>query len=86
MTVSYITLAYAVSDPFGKTAQSIMKEVVSTDVINEDKIKKLIHGRCRKKDEIIESLKHSHIDSDQKFKMKEIKLHLEELEAHIRAL
>ena len=86
MTVSNITLASAVSDPFGKTAQSIMNEVISTDVIDEDKIRKLIHGGCKKKDEIIESLKHSHIEPDQRFKMNEIQSHLEELDTHIKAV
>ena len=35
MTVSNITLASVVSDPFGKTAKAIMNEVLSTEVIDE---------------------------------------------------
>ena len=34
MTVSNIGLASVVSDPFGKTAQAIMNEVLSTEVID----------------------------------------------------
>ena len=57
MTVSNIGLASIVSDPFGKTAQAVMNEVLSTEVINEDKITKIIHHRCKNKDKILESLK-----------------------------
>ena len=69
MTVSNIGLASVVSDPFGKTAQVVMNEVLSTEVIDEPKITKLIHGSCRNKDKIIESLKNSKIEPDQRFKM-----------------
>ncbi len=85
MTVSNIGLASVVSDPFGKTAQAIMNEVLSTEVIDYDKITKLIHGKCKNKDKIIESLKNSKIESDQHFKMTEIQLHMQELNKHIEA-
>ena len=68
MTVSNIALASVVSDPFGKTAKAIMNEVLSTEAIDEAKITKLIHGSCRNKDKIIESLKNSKIEPDQRFK------------------
>lgn len=86
MTVSNIGLASVVSDPFGKTAQTVMSEVISSNIVDEEKIKKLIHGRCKNKDKIIESLRGSKIESDQRFKMKEIQLHLEELDKHIEAV
>ena len=86
MTVSNIGLASVVSDPFGKTAQSVMNEVLSTKVIDENKIKKLIHGRCKNKDKIVESLKNSKIDPDQRFKMTEIQSHMNELDQHIEAV
>ena len=85
MTVSNIGLASVVSDPFGKTAQAIMNEVLSTEVIDYGKITKLIHGKCKNKDKIIESLKNSKIESDQHFKMIEIQLHMQELNKHIEA-
>lgn len=62
-----------------------MNEVLSTEVIDYDKITKLIHGKCKNKDKIIESLKNSKIESDQHFKMTEIQLHMQELNKHIEA-
>ena len=55
------------------------------EVIDYDKITKLIHGKCKNKDKIIESLKNSKIESDQHFKMNEIQLHMQELNKHIEA-
>lgn len=86
MTVSNIALASVVSDSFGKTAQAVMKEVLSNKTIDEDKITKLIHGRCQNKDKIIESLKNSKIEPDQRFKMTEIQSHMNELDKHIEAV
>lgn len=86
MTVSNIGLASALSDPFGKTARSLMNEVLSSNVITDDKIRSLIHGRCKKKDEIILALHDYKIEPDQKFKMKEVSAHLEELDKHIEEL
>ena len=86
MTVSNIALASVVSDPFGKTAKAIMNEVLSTEAIDEAKITKLIHGSCRNKDKIIESLKNSKIEPDQRFKMTEIQSHMNELDKHIEAV
>lgn len=86
MTVSNIGLASVVFDLFGKTAQTLMNEVLSTEVIDENKITKLIHGRCQNKDKIIESLKNSKIEPDQRFKMAEIQSHMNELNQHIEAV
>ena len=86
MTVSNIGLASAVSDPFSKSAQAIMKEVLSTEVIDEANIKKLIHGGCKNKDQIIDSLKHINIEPTQRFKMNEIQSHMKELNKHIEAI
>ena len=86
MTVSNIALASVVSDPFGKTAKAIMNEVLSTEAIDEAKITKLIHGSCRNKDKIIESLKNSKIEPDQRFKITEIQSHMNELDKHIEAV
>lgn len=86
MTVSNIGLASVVSDTFGKTAQAVMNEVLSTEVIDEDKITKLIHGKCKNKDKIVESLKSSKIEPDQRFKMAEIQSHMNELNQHIEAV
>ncbi|MGX8834762.1 IS110 family RNA-guided transposase [Amedibacillus sp. YH-ame6] len=83
MTVSNVGLASVVSDPFGKTATAIMQEVLSSDVINDAKILKLIHGSCKNKDKILDSLLGSKIETDQRFKMTESMHHMEELSAHI---
>lgn len=56
MTVSSIAPASVVSDSFGKTAQAIINEV-----IDYNKISKLINGNYKNKDEIIESLKNPKI-------------------------
>lgn len=59
LTVSNIGLASAVSDSFGKTATNIMKEIMHSEVIDDDK----------DKDKILDSLQGYHIESDQRFKM-----------------
>lgn len=84
MTVSNIGLASVVSDPFGKTATNIMKEVLDSDIINDEKILKLIHGGCKNKDKILDSLHNCNIESDQRFKMEESMHHMQELQEHIK--
>ena len=46
MTVSNVGLASVISDPFGKTASNIMKEVMTFNVIDDDHILKLVHKNC----------------------------------------
>ena len=55
-------------------------------LLTKIKLKKLIHGKCRNKDKIIESLKSSKIESNQHFKMTEIQSHMNELDKHIEAV
>lgn len=87
VTVSNIGLASILSDPFGKSATAIMKEVLSSTSVNELSIKKLIHGTCAKKtDAILASLKDSHIESDQSLKMNTAYKHMQELDKHIETL
>lgn len=85
MTESNIGLASVVSDPFGKTASKIMNEVLSSETIDDDKIRKLIHKNCKKSDLILDSLHGCKIESDQRFKMETAQLHMEELNKHIEA-
>lgn len=85
MTVSNIGLASAVTDPFGKTAKNIMNEVLTSDTIDDDKIRSFIHGRCKNKDDILDCIKDIKLESDQRFKMNEVSRHLEELNRHIEA-
>ena len=84
MTVSNIGIGSVFSDPFGKSAQAIMKEVLlESDIIEDEKILKCIHGSCKNKDKILDSIKHCNIETDQRFKMNESMIHMEELQVHI---
>ena len=83
LTVSNISLASAVSDPFGKTATNIMKELMQSEVIEDDKILKLIHKNCKDKDKILDSLQGYHIESDQRFKMDTVINYIEYLDNQI---
>lgn len=77
MTVSNIGLASVVSDPFSKTASNIMEEVMKANVIDDDKILKLIHKNCKNKDKILDSLHGYRIESDQRFKLEKSLDHME---------
>ena len=83
MTVSNIGIGSVFSDPFGKSAQAIMKEVLESDIIEDEKILKCVHGLCKNKDKILDSIKHCNIETDQRFKMNESMTHMEELQVHI---
>ena len=83
MTVSNIGIGSVFSDPFGKSAQAVIKEILESDVIKDENILKCIHGTCKNRDKILDSIKHSNIESDQRFKMNESMNHMEELQAHI---
>lgn len=85
MTASNIGLASAVTDPFGKTATRIMNEVLNSDVIDDDRIIRLIHHGCKNKDDILSSIKDIRLEPDQKFKMNEVSKHINELDQHIEA-
>ncbi|MFR6591618.1 transposase [Catenibacterium sp.] len=60
-----------------------MKEVLESDIIEDEKILKCIHGSCKNKDKILDSIKHCNIETDQRFKMNESMTHMEELQVHI---
>ena len=80
MTVSNIGLASVLSDPFGKTATDIMQHVLTSSVFDEEKCKSLIQKTAKKKTELIlDSIRDSRIESDQRFKMVEAKAHMDYL-------
>lgn len=85
LTISNIGLASVLSDPFGKTASNIMKEVLSSNVIDDEKILKLVHGKCKNKDKILDALHGFHIESDQHFKLEYSKNHMDYLDSLIDA-
>ena len=87
MTVSNIGLASVLSDPFGKTARSIIHEVLRSKTIDEEIILKLIHGSCKNKTQaILASLDGSHIETDQRLKMQIAYDHMSQLDKHIETL
>jgi len=80
MTVSNISLASVLSDPFGKSASGIMKHLLSSSVFDEELCKKLIQKSAKKKTELIlESIRGYMIEADQRFKMNEASAHVEYL-------
>ena len=84
MTVSNIALASVLSDPFGKTAQDIMKQVLASNVFDEAVYEKLIQKSAKKKTELIlDSIRDCNIQSDQRFKMNEVINHVDYLEQSI---
>jgi len=84
MTVSNITLANVLSDPFGMTATDIMHYRLSSDVFDEEHCKKLIQKGAKKKTELIlESIRGSEIRPDQAFKMNEADAHMQFIDAMI---
>lgn len=83
MTVSNIGIGSVFSDPFGKSAQAVMKEILESEIIDDDKILKCIHRSCKNKDKILDAIKHCHIESDQRFKMNASMNHMKEIQIHI---
>ena len=81
MTVSNIGLASVLTDPFGKTANDIMQHVLTSEIVDEEKCKGLIQKSAKKKtDLILDSIRDSKIEPDQRFKMLEAKAHMDYLE------
>lgn len=68
-TMSNITLASVVSDPFGVSASDIFTELLTTSEIDETKIRSLLHGKLKKKhEEIMDSIKGYHLEANQSLK------------------
>ena len=87
MTISNIGLASILTDPFGKSAKAIMKEVLSSNTLDEDKIKSLLSKSAKKKTaEVLKSLEGCHIETDQRLKMNVASKHMDELDKHIEEI
>ena len=85
LTVSNIGLASILTDVFGKSSKAIMKEVLSSNVIDDDKIISLLSKKSKSKASLVlDSLKGSKIESDQRMKMNISSNHVEELNQHIQ--
>lgn len=72
MTVSNISIASVLSDPFGKTATDIVSYLLThtSESMDEKAIRKLIKKGARaKSNEIIEAIKGYNIETDQAKKL-----------------
>ena len=73
-----------VTDPFGKTASSIMDYLLSDVPFDETECAKLIHGRVKaSNEEIFDSIRGFEILSEQRFKMSHAKQHMELLSSYM---
>lgn len=80
LTVSNIGLANILSDPFGKTTTGIMRQILSSDVFDEDACKALIKKSAKKKtDLILASIRGCNVEADQRFKMEASMDHIDYL-------
>ena len=87
MTISNIGLASILSDPFGKSSRAVMKEVMRSSSVTEEKISKLLERNAKKKvKEVLQSLVGSHIESDQRLKMNIASQHMDQIDSHVRRL
>ena len=87
MTISNIGLASILSDPFGKSSRAVMKEVMRSSSVTEERISKLLERNAKKKvKEVLQSLDGSHIESDQRLKMNIASQHIDQIDSHVRRL
>jgi len=87
MTVSNIGLASVLSDPFGKSAKAVMREVLSSDSLDKDRIASLLsHSAKKKTDAVMDSLIGLSISSDQRLKMNIASSHMDEVDAYINLI
>lgn len=87
MTISNIGLASILSDPFGKSSRAVMKEVMLSSSVTEERISKLLERNAKKKvKEVLQSLVGSHIESDQRLKMNIASQHMDQIDSHVRRL
>ena len=85
LTVSNIGLGSVFSDPLGKSSRAVLEEVMHSDIITEENIKKLLLKSASKKSEqVMQAIQHSHIETDQRFKLEHAMKHLENLDKYIQ--
>lgn len=84
MTISRIRIDCVLTDPFGKTASSIMNYLLSDVPFDEKECAKLIHGGIKvSNEEIFDSIRGFEILSEQRFKMSHAKQHMELLSSYM---
>ena len=77
MTISRIRLDCVLTDPFGKTASSIMNYLLSDQPFDEAHCLSLVHGCVKASDdEILDSIRGFHILEEQRFKLLHSKTHM----------
>ena len=87
MAISNIGLASILSDPFGKSSRAVMKEVIRSSSVTEERISKLLERNAKKKvKEVLQSLVGSHIESDQRLKMNIASQHMDQIDSHVKRL
>lgn len=68
-TMSNITLASVVSDPFGVSASAVFSLLLTSSDIDESTIRLVLRGSLKKKsEEVLNSVRGFHLDDDQSFK------------------
>jgi transposase len=78
LTVSNIALASVLTDSFGKSAQSIISYLLSTDSFDPEFCKSLLLGRAKEKaDDVVSSIIGYEISNDQSLKMKLCREHVD---------
>lgn len=84
MTISRIRIDCVLKDSFGKTASRIMEYLLSDQPFNETECTKLIHGNVKAShEEIFDSIRGFKILAEQRFKMVQVKNHIELLNSYI---
>lgn len=85
LTVSNIGLGSVFSDTLGKSCKTVMKEVLTSNLITEENIKKILHGSTSKKvPQIMSAIEHSKVESDQRFKIDHAMKHIGNLDEYIQ--
>lgn len=62
-----------------------MNELLSSQTIDDGKILKLIHKKCKNKDKILDAIHGLNMTPDQEFKLKIAKKHMDQLDMYISA-
>ena len=82
LTVSNLPLDAIFSDTLGKSAQAVMNEILAGHEKDETRILSVVSSRCKNKGKIMDAIRGSSISPDQRFKITDIRSHMDELEQH----
>lgn len=82
LTVSNLPLDAIFSDTLGKSAQAVMSEILAGHEKDETRILSVVSSRCKNKGKIMDAIRGSNISPDQRFKITDIRSHMDELEQH----